>query len=184
MRIIAMALAPALLLAQGPDRVVLKNNWTIQSSAKVKEAGQLISTAEFTPAGWHPASVPTTVLAALVEDQTYPDPYYGLNLKSIPGYREGRWLVMPQDSPFRAPWWFRTEFVLPATSRGKHLTLHLDGINYQANVWLNGRKIADSKTVIGMFRRFEFPVNEHARIGETNCLAVEIIPPGLIPERT
>ena len=184
LRIVAMALAPALLLAQGPDRVVLKNNWTIQSSAKVKEAGPVLSTAEFTPAGWHPASVPTTVLAALVEDQTYPDPYYGINLKSIPGYREGRWLVMPQDSPFRAPWWFRTEFVLPATSRGKHLTLHLDGINYQANVWLNGRKIADSKTVIGMFRRFEFPINEHALIGQKNCLAVEIIPPGLIPERT
>ena len=183
MKLLATMLASAALLG-GQQFLPLKQNWTIQSSAKVKERGEILSTEGFKPAGWHPATVPTTVLAALVEDQTYPDPYYGLNLKSIPGYKDGRWLVMPQTSPFRPPWWFRTQFVLPPSYRGKYLTLHFEGINYQANIWLNGRQIADSKTVIGMFRRFEFPVNEHARIGETNCLAVEIIPPGLIPERT
>ena len=183
MKLLATMLASAALLG-GQQFLPLKQNWTIQSSAKVKERGEILSTEGFKPAGWHPATVPTTVLAALVEDQTYPDPYYGLNLKSIPGYKDGRWLVMPQTSPFRPPWWFRTQFVLPPSYRGKYLTLHFEGINYQANIWLNGRQIADSKTVIGMFRRFEFAVNEHARIGETNCLAVEIIPPGLIPERT
>jgi len=183
MKLLATTLASAALLG-GQQFLPLKQNWTIQSSAQVKERGEVLSTEGFKPAGWHPATVPTTVLAALVEDQTYPDPYYGLNLKSIPGYKDGRWLVMPQTSPFRPPWWFRTQFVLPPSYRGKYLTLHFEGINYQANIWLNGRQIADSKTVIGMFRRFEFPVNEHARIGETNCLAVEIIQPGLIPERT
>ena len=172
------------LPAQSPQVLPLRQNWVIQSSAQVKERGEILATAGFQPAGWHPASVPTTVLAALVEDKTYPDPFYGINLKSIPGYKDGRWLVMPQNSPFRPPWWFRTEFVLPQSCRGKFLTLHLEGVNYQANIWLNGRQIADSKTVIGMFRRFEFPINEHARIGERNFLAVEIIPPGLIPERT
>ena len=36
-------------------------------------------------------------------------------------------------------------------------TLHLDGINYEANIWLNGKLVARRDQVIGMFRRFEFP---------------------------
>ena len=184
MRALALALAGAAwLLALEPDVVRLSAGWQIQSSAKVTQAGETISRVGFDAAGWHPATVPTTVLAALVENQVYPGPYFGLNLKRIPGYREGRWLVMPQGSPFRDPWWYRTEFALPASYRGKHLTLHLDGINYQANLWLNGRRIADSRTVIGMFRRFEFPINEYALIGQRNCLAIEIIPPALLPDK-
>ncbi|NCB29699.1 MAG: hypothetical protein EOM63_08055, partial [Clostridia bacterium] len=39
-----------------------------------------------------------TVLAALVENEVFPDPYFGLNLKDIPGYKDGLWHVMAQDS--------------------------------------------------------------------------------------
>ena len=31
---------------------------------------------------WYSATVPTTVLNALVEDKVYPDPYTGMNLRS------------------------------------------------------------------------------------------------------
>ncbi|MEK7404434.1 MAG: hypothetical protein AAB225_04950 [Acidobacteriota bacterium] len=177
-------LAAAVASLSATDKLALRSGWFIQSSTKVSARGAMLSTDAFRPEGWLPATVPTTVLAALVESKVYPDPYYGLNFKSIPGFKEGRWLVMLEDSPFRPPWWYRTEFVIPPGYKGKHLRLHLDGINYQANVWLNGRQIADAKDVIGMFRRFEFPVNGVARAGEKNYLAVEIIPPGLIPNLT
>ncbi len=180
--IVAAAVFLAPLMAA--ERQALRENWFLQSSAKIREKGSVISRLDYVPVGWYKTTVPTTVLAALVANGVYPDPYYGLNLKSIPGFKEGRWLVMPVDSPFRPAWWFRTEFELPPTYRGKYLRLHLDGINYQANVWLNGRKVADAAGVVGMFRRFEFPIDAHARIGEKNCLAVEIIPPGLLPNRT
>lgn len=168
--------------ARDSGSVYLRDNWKIQSSEKVKAGGRLISAAGYPADGWRPVAVPTTVLAGLVENKVFPDPYYGLNLKSIPGYRDGRWFVMPEGSPFRVPWWYRTEFSLPAAYRGKHLTLHLDGINYKANVWLNGRKAGDSATLTGMFRRFEIPISEYAVPGGENCLAVEIIPPGLLPD--
>ena len=171
------------LALRAGDTIPLRDGWKIQSSAIVREPGGRISTAGFQPSGWYSATVPTTVLAALVENKVYPDPYFGLNLKSIPGFREGRWLVMPAGSPFRSSWWYRKEFSLPAGFAGKHLTLHLDGINYQANVWLNGRRIADSETCIGAFRRFEFPVSDLVRAG-TNVLAIEIIAPGQGPEKT
>ncbi len=55
--------------------------------------------------GWHSATVPTTVVAALVADKTYPDPYYGKNLRDIPGttYPIGKnfsLLSMPQGQSF------------------------------------------------------------------------------------
>ncbi len=166
------------------ERLTLAENWFMQSSRKVRRPGSVLSQPGYAPSEWYPVRVPTTVLAALVANNVYPDPYYGLNLKRIPGFKEGRWLVMPEDSPFRPSWWFRTEFQLPDSWRGKYLRLHLDGINYQANVWLNGRKIADAEHVIGMFRRFEFPLGENVRFGAPNALAIEVIPPGLLPNRT
>jgi exo-1,4-beta-D-glucosaminidase len=126
--------------------------------------------------------VPATLLAALVADGTYPDPYYSDNIRRIPGYRDKLWLVMKKDSPFYPSWWYRTEFDLPADWAGKNLVLHLDGINLRANVWLNGKRIADDKTVLGMFRRFEFDINDSVRFGAKNCMALEITGPGHIEQ--
>ena len=161
----------------------LRDNWQLQSSAKITASGQAISTVGLDAKGWYATVVPATVLAALVANGVYPDPYYGDNLKSIPGYRDGRWLVLPKDSPFRPAWWYRTEFVVPDDFKGRNITLHLDGVNYRANVWLNGKRIADSDAVLGMFRRFEFDVNDAIRLGGKNCLAVEVTAPGHLPDR-
>ncbi|MDX9972558.1 MAG: hypothetical protein RBU21_06175, partial [FCB group bacterium] len=169
-----------------PTQIPLGDGWTVQSSAKESAPGETISTEAFTPTGWYPTTVPKTILAVLVDNGVYPDPYYGMNLKDIPGYQDGNWLVMKQDSPFRSPWWYRTEFTLPAEHEGKCVTLHFDGINYQANIWLNGVRIADSETVKGMFRRFEFSdfdVNKNLIFGGNNVLAIQIIPPGLIEDK-
>ena len=62
--------------------------------------------------GWYRVSVPNTVVAALVEAKVYPDPYFGMNLRAIPGttYPIGErftLLPMPEDSPFRPAWWYR-----------------------------------------------------------------------------
>jgi exo-1,4-beta-D-glucosaminidase len=157
-------------------------DWAIQSSSQVKETGEALSTTSFHPNNWHPATVPTTVVAALVRDKVYPDPFFGMNLRSIPGttYPIGKNfsnLSMPRDSPFAAPWWFRTEFRLPAAYKGKTIWLHFDGINYRANLWLNGRKVADAKDVAGTFRSFEFNVSSLVRGDMTNVLAVEVFAP-------
>ena len=134
-----------------PSVLKLKNNWVIQSSALVKNNGSEISTNEFSTEQWYPTTVPTTILAALVENKVYPDPFYGENLKAIPGYRTGSWLSMTKDSPFRPSWWYKTKFEIPSNWAGKFMSLHLDGINLKANVWLNGHLIADTSSVVGMF---------------------------------
>ena len=80
------ALTGGVMTATAADvRLELREGWVIQSSAKVTAGGEAVSRPGFAAAGWHRASVPTTVVSALVADGTYPDPYYGMNLRKIPG---------------------------------------------------------------------------------------------------
>ncbi len=167
------------------SRQLLAEGWMIQSSAKVEAAGEELSTpGGDSTRGWYPATVPTTVLAALVAAEVYPDPYFGMNLRQVPGasYPIGHnfaKLPMPAESPFRAAWWYRTEFDLAAASgdASQAIALHFDGINFRAEIWLNGRQLADTETVAGAYRRYEFDVSTAVRRGERNALAVKIYPP-------
>lgn len=162
--------------------LVLRENWRLQSSAKIKESGALISSSPVKTIDWYTTKVPSTVLAALVDNKVYHDPYFGMNLRSIPGttYPIGAKfsnLPMPEDSPFRNSWWFRNQFLLPMKFSRQNIWLHFNGINFRANIWLNGRKVADAKDVVGTFRLFEFDVTDIAKPGALNILAVEVLPP-------
>ena len=84
---------------------------------------------------------------------------------------------MPPGSPFKASWWYRTQFNVPAEVRGKRLVLHFDGINFRADIWLNGRRLADARQVAGSWRLFEFDVTDALAPDSTNALAVEVFPP-------
>jgi len=53
----------------------------------------------------------------------------------------------------------------------------LHGINYKANVWLNGNLIADSIAIKGPFRIFELDVTKQIKYTGTNVLAIEITRP-------
>jgi exo-1,4-beta-D-glucosaminidase len=168
-----------LFAEQQADRILLREGWALQSACKVSEKGDVISTTGFKPQGWHATRVPNTVVASLVADKTYPDPYYGMNLRSLPGmtYEIGTQFTrqpMADDSPFRCAWWYRTEFKTPASVKGKKVFLHFDGINYRANIWLNGKQIADSEKVAGTYRTYEFEVAGQLVSGKPNVLAVEV----------
>jgi exo-1,4-beta-D-glucosaminidase len=163
-------------------RLDLRDGWRVQSSAEVSAGGDVLSKPGFEATGWHPATVPTTVVAALVADGTYPDPHYGMNLRQIPGttYPVGSNFSnqpMPADSPFAVPWWYRTEFTLPAEARGRTVWLRFGGINYKANVWLNGQRLADEAATEGTWRVHELDATTAAKPGETNALAVEVFAP-------
>lgn len=173
-------LAPA---SRCQDAIPLTSGWSLQSSSETDQSGDLLSTADALTLGWHKTDLPTTVLAALVQNNVYPDPYYGDNLTKIPGYQEGRWLSMPEGSPFRHSWWFAKSFNFPESAADRYVTLHFDGINYQANIWLNGKLVAGKDQVIGMFRRFQFDVTKLSKPGQPQYLAVEIIGPGQMSER-
>jgi exo-1,4-beta-D-glucosaminidase len=163
------------------SRMPLHGTWQMQSSCVDKSSAEVVSTAGFPATNWHPAEVPGTVVAALVADKTLPDPDFGMNLKSFPGVSLGGEepfsnREMPADSPFRCSYWFRTEFATPGNAATKAIYLHFLGINYRANIWLNGKKVADSADVAGAYRSYEFRINEFLQTDSTakNALAVEV----------
>ncbi len=166
----------AKLAAEG--KLVLREGWTLQTSAQVKAKPEVISTPRFTPKGWHEATVPTTVVAALVKDKTFPDPLFGMNLRNYPGmnYPIGANfsnIAMAADSPYAVSWWYRKQFSVPASYKGKTVWLKFDGINYRANIWLNGKQIAKDDDVAGAWRTYEFNVTDYAKPGLENVLAVQ-----------
>ena len=166
-----------------PERLSLSQGWTLQSSRKVTGGGDVISSTTFRHEGWYRATVPATVLAAQVASGEFKDPYFGMDLRKIPGmtYPIGlnsfSNLPMDKDSPYACSWWYRTEFQLPRSYTGKNLWVHFQGINYRANIWLNGRKLADSKDVQGAYRIYEFNVTSFVRPGTPNVLALEVFAP-------
>jgi exo-1,4-beta-D-glucosaminidase len=166
----------------GTPRLPLADGWNLQSSGKVGDTGDVIATPGYQPKDWYTVNVPTTVVAALVKQKLYPDPGFGMNLRQYPGvtYPIGSNfsnIPMEPDSPFAVAWWYRKAFRIPAEYRGKTVWLHFQGINYRANIWLNGKQIANLKEVAGAWRTYEFNITSDAQFDSENVLAVQVFPP-------
>ena len=164
------------------QRLMLHDGWRIQSSAKAGTDGATISTTTYRPTDWYGATVPSTVVGAQVEDNLFGDPFFGMNLRQLPGttFKIGANFVhteMDPQSPYAVPWWYRTTFRVPGSMHGKRISLNFDGINYRANVWLNGKRLADSSQVAGTYRRYAFDVTELVNRNGDNALAVEVFAP-------
>jgi len=161
----------------------LHEDWRLQSACNLQAAGDSISAIEFKDNGWLKTNVPSTVFAAQVAAGVVPDPYFGDNLRQIPGvsYPIGENFAnfpMPVDSPYACGWWYRKVFSAPsATAEGAHFSLHFGGINYRGEIWLNGHLIADSSAVAGAYRTYSFDVTEFIRPGKENVLAVKTAAP-------
>lgn len=147
-----------------PATLELADGWTLASARKVSESGEAVSAPGYDTAGWHSVvSMPATVLEALRADGTFPDPYYGKNLLE----------KVPQDL-YLQDWWYRTSFDAPVG----HSTYQLDfpGINYRAEIWLNGHLVAGSQQIVGMYVDHDLDVTPFVRPGRTNVLAVKVTP--------
>jgi hypothetical protein len=168
-----------------PDELCLSRGWEVRSTTLVKESGTEVSSPEYIPSAWYPTSIPTTVLSALVRNGVYPDPYVGLNNMEIPDACEefnqrhglGRFSHLPgKQNPWLDPYWFRIRFELPADYAGKSVWLRLRGINYRAEVWLNGQRIAGAGEIVGMFGDWTLDISGQARPGALNGLAIKVFP--------
>ncbi len=143
--------------------------WKMIKAGDATDPGEKISLSNYATANWMPAIVPGTVLNSLVYNQKYPEPYYGINnkieSKLIPDISEtGRDFYT---------YWFRTDFTVPQSFKGKTVWLQLDGINYRAEVWVNGNLLS---TINGMFIQDYIDVTDFVKVGEKNGLAIKVYP--------
>ena len=158
---------PLCAAAGYPARIELAENWKLASATEAQSEGGAISVGGYRDARWHPIHrMPATVLEILQEDGVYPDLYVGTNLRD----------KVPQDL-YKQDWWYRTTFKAPDS---ECFTLEFPGINYRAEVWLNGQKIADSTQIVGMYASHELNVSPWIRPGARNVLAVKVTPERLI----
>src|SRR6185437_3535410 len=160
----ALILFPLCITAE--TRTPLHEGWQLQSACKVSAEGAAISSVDFAAGGWLKTSVPSTVLAAQVKAGVLPNPYFGDNLRKIPGatYPVGHNfanLPMSPDSPYACAWWYRKQFNVPAlTSKDNRVWLHFGGINYRGELWINGKRIADSSQIAGAYRTYDFDITD------------------------
>ncbi len=141
----------------------LENEWTITPSKKLEVSGKDISSAEFDTNKWTKAKVPGTVLANLVEQGVYTNIFVDSNFDKI------------DREQFKGSWWYRKDFDI-SKSELSNYNLVFEGINYKANIWLNGKQIASATDVESPYRMFTFNVTESLVLGK-NVLAVEVFPP-------
>ena len=136
-------------------------SWKLQRAgySGLDAGGEAISTSGFKDSGWVVATVPGTVLTSYYNAAAIPDPNYGQNQLHI------------SDSFFYSDFWYRTDFMAPRVQRGKMMTLELAGINWKADVYLNGAKLG---LIEGGFMRGRFDVTGKLRSGESNALAILI----------
>ncbi len=134
--------------------------WRLTEAAGVTADGATISRRGYAAEGWIPAVVPGTVLTSLVRAGRYPEPLYGLNNLQIP------------ESLCRQSYWYRTEFDVPRANR--RTWLRFDGVNYMAEVWVDGRRVGD---VRGAFARGIFDVTSYVKSGAKAAVAVRLLPP-------
>jgi exo-1,4-beta-D-glucosaminidase len=180
-------LAAMAVPAAAKNATPLHEGWRLQSACSLHAGGETISAAGFAVTDWQKVNVPSTVLAAQVANKLVPDPFYAMNLRSIPGttYPAGKNfsnLPMAQDSPYACGWWYRTEFAVGASAEKDRRTdsriwIHFGGINYRGEVWVNGKRVADGKTVAGAYRTYDFDVTDYVKPGAGNVLAVETFAP-------
>jgi len=134
--------------------------WRIHPVDGIADVGPVISTPGYDDSSWLKGRVPGTVLTSYVEAGLYPDPYFGDNQLRIP------------DGFFTADFWYRAEFELPESFDGRRVWLNLDGINWKADVYLNGDKIT---FIEGAFIRTRKDVTRYIKSDGPNVIAVRIV---------
>jgi Exo-beta-D-glucosaminidase Ig-fold domain/Glycosyl hydrolases family 2/Glycosyl hydrolases family 2, sugar binding domain/Glycosyl hydrolases family 2, TIM barrel domain len=153
--------------AAAPAPVQISSGWELQDSAKVPKtgagAGAVISTLRYKPQRWYPAVVPGTVLTTLVKNGVYPEPLYGENNRPdrIP------------ETLNKTSYWYRTVVEIPPAYAGRHVWLNLDGINFSAEVWVNGTYFG---TMRGAFKRGIFDISPQVKPGQKAAIAVLVRP--------
>lgn len=134
-------------------------SWMIRRASEVMAKGEEISTPNYKPENWLVATVPGTVLSSFKNAGAIAEPNYADNQLHI------------SESFFYSNFWYRDEFELPENFKQDRLFLNFDGINWKADVYLNGHKLG---RIEGAFMRGKFDVTDLVVAGK-NVVAVEIV---------
>ena len=141
------------------EMILSGGNWTLLRADQTQATGVEIASEGFDDGTWVAATVPGTVLSSFINIGAVPDPNYADNIFQI------------SDSYFTSDFWYRNEFDIDRSLLGEKLWMEFDGINWKAEIYLNGTALG---RIDGAFIRGRFDISEIAKEGR-NALAVRII---------
>lgn len=150
------------------QEILLNKNWKAKRATEVPVDGTVISSPHFQFFDWMDAVVPGTVLTTLLYNNKVPDPFFGMNNELIPDIYE--------TGADYYTFWFQNSFHIPELKEGRQAWLKFRGINYSANVFLNGKRV-NRDTHEGMFLREKYNITNLIPGSGTNNLAVKVEPP-------
>jgi exo-1,4-beta-D-glucosaminidase len=139
-------------------------DWKVQSSVKVGNDAAKLSSPGLDASGWYTIGSKATLMSTLLENGVYTDNelFYSTNLENF------------DKSPFQVPWFYRTEVELNRVNCSRW-QLQTHGISSRADVYLNGRLIADKKVQAGAYAGMTYDITNKATTG-MNVLLVRVHP--------
>ncbi|MCL4451360.1 MAG: hypothetical protein M1327_01875 [Candidatus Thermoplasmatota archaeon] len=163
-------------------KFLMNDNWQVINSSELQDKPENHSLPGYDTRDWNHCDMPQTSLGSLVSSGKAKDPFFGDNLLKLAGMvYKTRGLFcneeMPESSPYRNSWYFRKEFKLDRTDQSKKVWLCFNGINYSANLWINGKLVKEKHEFKGTFRRFSFDITDKITFSEENVVELEIFPP-------
>ena len=144
--------------SQGQNLSLCGGDWRLQRADLVNQSGCEVSRAGFSTEGWIPATVPATILSS----------YY--NIGAIPDANVADNQLQISEAFFNADFWYRREFTFQGSNSGEHTHLCFDGINWKADVYVNGTELG---SIEGAFQRGDYDITSLLHEG-LNTLAVRI----------
>jgi len=124
-------------------------NWKIWPSAGLTTSQGSVGVSDtdainprYSTDSWMNATVPGSVLGSLADDGYYDtlfggkDVFFDDNLYKVP------------VADFARPWWYRTTFNLPDSQNGQKVLLTFEGINYAADIYVNGVALENQHTSV------------------------------------
>ncbi|MHB8624723.1 MAG: beta-mannosidase [Aggregatilineales bacterium] len=108
--------------------------------------------------GWRPATIPGSIYADLLKNGEIPDPYVEMNSRLV------EWV------PART-WLFKRTFEVDTALRGQRCWLRFEGIDYEAEVFLNGVSLGTHR---GMYTPAEFEITDTVQFGAENLVVVAV----------
>ncbi|MGA9649832.1 glycoside hydrolase family 2 protein [Pedobacter sp.] len=156
--------------AKSQQRYELNSGWLCANVKEVNANGLQISEKGFAVSSWMNATVPGTVLTTLLNNKKVPDPFYGMNNEKIADiYKTGNDYYT---------YWFVKDFDEKAIGN-EQVWLQFRGINYKADIFLNGKKV-NPQIIEGMHLRSQFNITKLLAANGKNRLAVIVHPPDVV----
>ncbi|MEO6150379.1 MAG: sugar-binding domain-containing protein, partial [Mucilaginibacter sp.] len=137
--------------------------WKVRSAVNVGADSINMRKPGYNASAWLKATVPGTIFGDHVNAGLEPDPGFSDNIAKV------------DASKYNQKFWYRTEFAVPVSYKGKRIWLNFNGVNKIGEIYINNSKLGGLK---GFLQRGHYDITKLVNPTGVNVVAVLIYPMG------